>query len=167
VDDAMTMGRLQRQVVERHPNVTSIDLTSVQRTIERIVASVTLAIRFMALFSLATGVVVLLGSLAASRLQRVREAALLKTIGATRRQVLGIMVTEYAALGGLAALVATALATVGGWAISRWVFQVPFAMPWAGFAALALAMLALTVATGLWTSATLFRQSALEVLRAD
>jgi putative ABC transport system permease protein len=167
VDDAMTMGRLQRQVVERHPNVTSIDLTSVQRTIERIVASVTLAIRFMALFCLATGVVVLLGSLAASRLQRVREAALLKTIGATRRQVLGIMVTEYAALGGLAALVATALATVGGWAISRWVFQVPFGMPWAAFAALALAMLALTVVTGLWTSTTLFRQSALEVLRAD
>ena len=49
------MGRLQRRVVEQHPNVTSIDLTSIQQTIEKIVGSVALAIRFMALFSLTTG----------------------------------------------------------------------------------------------------------------
>jgi putative ABC transport system permease protein len=167
VDDPAVLGRLQRHVVERYSNVTSIDLRSIQQTIEKIVGSVVLAIRFMALFSLGTGIVVLVGALAASRLQRVREAALLKTLGATRRQVVRVMVTEYAALGLLAAIVATGLATAGGWGLTKWVFKVPFAVPWGAFAWLALVLLVLTVITGLWTSTALFRQSALEVLRAD
>ena len=78
---------------------------------------------------------VLIGALATSRFQRVREAALLKTLGATRRQVIRIMVTEYAALGLLAAVVATGLATLGGWALTKWVFEVPFTVPWAGLRA--------------------------------
>jgi putative ABC transport system permease protein len=167
VDDPSLLGALQRRVVERHPNVTSIDLTSIQQTIERIVGSVVLAIRFMALFSLATGIVVLIGALATSRYQRLREAALLKTLGATRRQVIRVMVTEYAALGGLAAVVATALSTAAGWALARWMFKVPFVIPWVAFGWLALTLLVLTIVTGLWTSAALFRQSALEVLRVE
>jgi putative ABC transport system permease protein len=167
VDDPSLLGGLQRRIVERYPNVTSIDLTSIQQTIERIVASVVLAIRFMALFSLATGIVVLVGALATSRFQRLREAALLKTLGATRRQVIRVMVTEYAALGGLAAVVASGLATLGGWALAKWMFKVPFVIPWGDFGWLALILLALTVVTGLWTSAALFRRSALEVLRVE
>jgi len=166
-DDPAVLGQLQRVVVERHPNVTSVDLRSIQQTIERIVASVAVAIRFMALFSLATGVVVLVGALATSRFQRLREAALLKTLGATRRQVVRVMVTEYAALGLLAVVVATALATLGGWALTRWVFEVPFVIPWAAFAVIAAALVALTVVTGLWTSVTIFRHPALEALRTD
>ena len=167
VDDPAVMGRLQRMVVEKHPNVTSIDLTSIQQTIEKIVASVVLAIQFMALFSVSTGVVVLIGALATSRFQRIRESALLKTLGATRRQVVGIMVTEYAALGVLASVVAMVLASLGGWALTKWVFKIPFTVPWAAFGLLALLTVTLTVVTGLWTSVSLFRQSALEVLRAE
>ncbi len=167
VDDAATMGRVQRVAVEHFPNVTSVDLTSIQQTIERIVGSVVLAIRFMALFSLATGVVVLIGALATSRFQRVREAALLKTVGATRRQVVLVMLTEYAALGLLAAIVATGLASIAGWALARWVFKVPFSAPWGSFAILGTIMVGLTVATGLWSSLDVFRRPPLEVLRSD
>ena len=167
VDDPAAMGRLQRAVVERHPNVTTIDLTSLQRTIEKIVGSVILAVRFMALFSLATGLVVLVSALATSRYQRVREAALLKTLGATRRQVMRVMVTEYAALGLLAALVATGLATAGGWAIMKWVFELPFTVPWAAFAALAAALVVMPVLTGFWSTMDLFRRTPMEVLRAE
>ncbi len=167
IGDAAEIGRVQRAVVERHPNVTSVDLTSVQQTIERIVDSVTLAINFMAFFSLATGVVVLVGALATSRFQRMREAALLKTLGATRRQVVRVMVTEYAALGILAAVVATGLSAAGGWAIMKWVFELPFTVPWLGFGVLALVLVALTVITGLWNSLDVFRRTPVEVLRAD
>lgn len=166
-DDPSAIGRLQRQAVEKYPNVTSIDLRSIQQTIERIVASVALAIRFMALLSLATGVVVLIGALATSRYQRMREAALLKTLGATRSQVVRVMVTEYAALGLLAAVVATGLATVGGWALMKWIFEVPFTVPWQAFGVLALTMVGLTVVTGLWNSLDVFRRPPLEVLRAE
>jgi putative ABC transport system permease protein len=166
-EDPAQIGQLQRAAVERFPNVTSIDLRSIQQTIERIVASVALAIRFMALLSLATGVVVLIGALATSRYQRMREAALLKTLGATRSQVVRVMVTEYAALGILASVVATGLSAIGGWALMKWVFEVPFTVPWQAFGILALTMVSLTIATGLWNSLDVFRRPPLETLRAD
>jgi putative ABC transport system permease protein len=166
-EDPRAIGRLQRQSVEKYPNVTSIDLRSIQQTIERIVASVALAIRFMALLSLATGVVVLIGALATSRYQRMREAALLKTLGATRSQVIRVMVTEYAALGVLASIVAMALSTIGGWALMKWIFEVPFTVPWKAFGILGLTMIGLTIVTGLWNSLDVFRRPPLEVLRAE
>ncbi len=166
-DSAAAIGRLQRSVVERYPNVTSIDLTAVQQTIEKIVGSVSLAIRFMAFFSLGTGVVVLIGALATSRFQRIREAALLKTLGATRRQVVSVMVTEYAALGVLSATVAVVLAGIGGWAITKWVFKIPFSIPWAGFGMLAAGMVLLTVLTGLWNSLDVFSRPPIGVLREE
>jgi putative ABC transport system permease protein len=167
VDSAAVLGTLQRTIVERYPNVTSVDLTAVQQTIEQVVGSVVLAIRFMALFSLATGTIVLVGALATSRFQRVREAALLKTLGATRRQVVRVMVTEYAALGLLASVVATGLASIGGAALTKWVFEIPFTVPWLAFFVLALGLVLLTVLTGIWTSLDVFRRPPIEVLRAE
>jgi putative ABC transport system permease protein len=169
VDSAggLAAGVIQRDVVRRFPNVTSIDVSSVQRTIERVVSSVVAAIRFMALFSLVTGLVVLVGALATSRLQRLREAALLKTLGGRRRDVVRVMTTEYATLGILAAVVATGLAAIAGWALVHFVFEIPFAIPWTGFAGLALVLVGLTVATGLWSSLEVFRKTPMEVLRVE
>ncbi len=86
-------------MVEAHPNVSTLDLAQVQRAIEGVLDKVVLAIRFMALFSLAAGAVVLAGAVAASRFQRVREGALLRTLGARRSQLLRILLAEYAVLG--------------------------------------------------------------------
>ncbi|MBK7595396.1 MAG: hypothetical protein IPJ11_09150 [Gemmatimonadetes bacterium] len=99
VPDAAARGRIQRRLAERAPNVTTVDLGEVQRALESVVDRIILAIRFMALFSLATGTVVLVGAIATSRWQRVREGTLLRTLGATRGQVLRILSVEYAALG--------------------------------------------------------------------
>ena len=164
---SLELGEIQRQVVQRFSNITSIDLTTIQSAVERIVSSVVLAVRFMALFSLATGTIVLIGALATSRFQRVREAVLLKTLGAVRRQVLRIMLAEYAALGVLSAFVAMALASAAGWALTKYVFEVPFSVPWGGYLALALGMIALTLVTGIWNSVEVFRRTPLEVLRGE
>src|SRR5262249_31576797 len=99
--DAARRARVQRAVAEAFPDVTALDLSQVQEVIEKVVARVTLAIRFMAVFSLAAGVVVLLGAVAASRDQRIREGVLLKTLGATRSQVLRVILAEYVSLGAL------------------------------------------------------------------
>ena len=85
-----------------------------QRTVERILSRVSLAIRFMAVLSLGTGALVLLGAVAAGRLERIREGALLKALGATRLQIERILLSEYLALGALAALVGIGLASGGG-----------------------------------------------------
>ncbi|HSN32555.1 MAG TPA: FtsX-like permease family protein, partial [Ideonella sp.] len=84
VDDETARARLQRSGVEAHPNVSTLDLAQVQRAVEGVLDRIVLAVRFMALFSLAAGAVVLAGAVAGSRFQRVREGALLRTLGATR-----------------------------------------------------------------------------------
>ena len=149
VEDAEARARLQRAVVEAHPNVSTLDLAQVQRSIESVLDKVLLAVRFMALFSLAAGAVVLAGAVAASRYQRVREGALLRTLGAPpaaarphpARRVRGAR----NALGARAVL----LSGLAGWALVRFVFDGRFALPLFELALLLVSVLALTVAWGL------------------
>ncbi|MEO8479169.1 MAG: FtsX-like permease family protein [Gemmatimonadota bacterium] len=167
IPDAGARGRVQRQLAERAANVTSVDLGELQQALETVIARVVSAIRFMAIFSLVTGVIVLVGAIATSRWQRIREGTLLRTLGATRGQVLTILSVEYVALGLAAALVATGLATVAGWSLARWVFQTGFVLPWAPMLALAGGLVSLTLVVGLWSSLDVLRRPPLAVLRND
>ena len=167
VEDAEARARLQRAVVEAHPNVSTLDLAQVQRSIESVLDKVLLAVRFMALFSLAAGAVVLAGAVAASRYQRVREGALLRTLGARRPQLVRILLAEYAVLGTLSVLAGVLLSGLAGWALVRFLFDGRFALPLFELALLLVSVLALTVAVGLAGSTEVWRRPPLEVLRAE
>jgi putative ABC transport system permease protein len=167
VADTAARARLQREVVEAHPNVSTLDLAQIQRAIEGVLDKVVLAIRFMALFSLAAGAVVLAGAIAASRYQRVREGALLRTLGARRPQLVRILLAEYAVLGALSGAAAFLLATAAGWALVRFVFEGSFTLPGLELAALLASVLALTIVVGLGGSTEVWRRPPLEVLRAE
>jgi len=167
VDGAGARARLQRSVVEAHPNVSTLDLAQVQGAIEGVLDKVVLAVRFMALFSLAAGAVVLAGAVAASRYQRVREGALLRTLGATRSQLVRILLTEYAVLGALASGTAILLSSLAGWALVRFVFDGRFELPGASLLLLTLGVLALTLVVGLSGSTEVWRRPPLEVLRSE
>jgi putative ABC transport system permease protein len=167
VEDPARRARLQRAVVEAHPNVSTLDLAQVQRAIEGVLDKVVLAIRFMALFSLAAGALVLAGAVASSRYQRVREGALLRTLGARRAQLLQVLVAEYAVLGALAAGAAILLSTGAAWALLRFVFDQPFALPGPELLLLLVTVLGLTLAVGLAGSTEVWRRPPLEVLRGE
>jgi len=167
IEDPERRARLQRAIVDAHPNVSTLDLAQVQRAVEKVLDKAILAIRFTALFSLAAGALVLTGAVAASRWQRVREGALLQTLGATRAQLLRILVAEYAVLGLLAASVAAGLASLAGWVLVDLVFEGSFTLPGLSLLALALAVVGLTVAIGLSGSTDVWRRTPLEVLRAE
>ena len=107
-----------------------IDLTLILETVDAIVGKITFVIRFMALFTVATGVLVMAGALAGSHFQRVRESILLRTLGASRGQIRRILAVEYLALGLLAAVAGLALALAAVWALAAFVFQARFAPPW-------------------------------------
>ncbi len=81
IEDPAQRARFQRDVVEAFPNVSVVDLTEIQKALEEVVGRVAVAIRFMALFTLAAGAVVLVGAVAAGRDQRLREGALLEGAG--------------------------------------------------------------------------------------
>jgi putative ABC transport system permease protein len=160
-------GRFQRGLAERFPNVSTLDLSLLQEALERLVDRVALAIRFMALFSLGVGAVVLVGALATSRFQRVREGALLRTLGATRAQIFRVVLAEYLSLGLLASAVALVLAAAAGWALARFVFEGSFSLPLIPLSGLILSIVALTVVVGLANSRDVVRRTPLEVLRDE
>jgi putative ABC transport system permease protein len=164
--DADRRARVQRDVVDRFPNVAVVDLTVLQQTLDDVIGKVTLAIRFMALFSVASGILILVGALATSRRQRLREVTLLRTLGARTRAIRTVLLTEYAALGLLAGITGTVLATVGGWAVAHFVFELPFRLPIGALAAFWGGCALLTIGIGAATGRELARRPPLDVLRA-
>lgn len=166
IDDPTRRAELQRDIVLAYPNVSALDLTLVQRALDGVLASVSLAVRFMALFSIGAGLVILIGALAASRFQRLREAVLLKTMGATGRQIRRIMLTEYVAWGTLAALVGVLLAGVAGWALVTFLFESTYRVPVLELAGVWILVCTLTAVVGFANSGTVLRGTPLAVLRA-
>ncbi len=158
-------ARLQRNAVQRFPNVSTIDLTLIENAVGRIIQRVSLAVRFMALFSVVTGVLVLVSAIAASRRQRVRESVLLKTLGATRAQIVRMLFTEYALLGAIGSVAGIILAVGGGWAAVHFIFKTPFSVTPLSLAAVALATMLLTVITGLLAARDVFAETPMAALR--
>jgi putative ABC transport system permease protein len=165
--DAAARAVAQRDVVRRYSNVAVLDLTAVQEAIGDVLGRVAAVIRFLAAFSVATGFVVLLGAVLAGRLQRIRESVLLRTLGATRRQIGGVLLAEYLSLGMLASLAGILLAVGAGWALAEWLFEVEYAVPVLPLLWLALAVTALSAAVGLLASREVFRHTPLEALREE
>jgi putative ABC transport system permease protein len=166
-EDETARAGVQRDIVSRYPNVSAIDLTLVQRALDDVVGRVSLVIRFLAGFSVATGFIVLRGAVATGRLQRIRESVLLKTLGATRRQIGVILFTEYALLGVLAVVVGAGLAIAAGWALARFLFDVPFAVEPLPLLGLAATIAALSAAIGLSASREVFRSTPMEAIRSE
>lgn len=159
--DARRRAVWQRDLVVGYSNVATLDLSLVQATLDAIVGKIVLAIRFMALFCLASGAIVLVGAILTSRFQRQRESVLLRTIGATARQIGRIQLTEYVALGSLAGLMGVALGGAGGWALITFLFDFSFRLPAAPLAGLWLSTIALTTITGVLLSRDMLRRAPL------
>ena len=105
--------------------------------------------RFLALFSLAMGIPVLFSAVAATRRDRLREGVLLKTLGATSRQIGRILLSEYALLGALGALTGMLLSFAGRVGAGALRVRGTFAPALLPAALIALAMMALAIAIGL------------------
>ncbi len=167
VPSAEVSARLQREIVKQFPNVSAIDLRLVLQTLDSIIGKISFVIRFMAMFTVATGLLVLAGALLTGRYQRIQEAVLLRTLGASRGQVLRILFAEYAALGLLSALTGIVLSVAAAWTLCHFVFDVHFAWQIAPLLVAAFAVPALTTATGLLMSRGVLNQPPLAVLRAE
>jgi putative ABC transport system permease protein len=163
--DETAIAHLQRDVVAKYPSVSSLDLSLVQRTVTNVLGKVTMAVRFLALISLALGVPVLFSAVAATRRERLREGVLLKTLGATRKQIGRIMLAEYALLGTLGALTGVLLSTLAGWALMHWIFRSPFTPAYAPITIVAGVMIALAVAIGMLTGRDVFAETPMAALR--
>jgi putative ABC transport system permease protein len=165
IDDARGRAQLQHDVVTRFPSASAIDLSTIQDAVRRILDKVSLAVRFLSLFSLVTGVLVLVSAVSSARRQRVREAVLLKTLGATRAQIARIMAAEYASLGALGSLTGMTLSAFAAWGVMHFIFESTFALAPVGMLLLAAGTMVLTVSIGVWSGREVFRATVSDELR--
>lgn len=160
-------ARVQSAVVRSQPNVSSIDISLILGVFDAIFSRIAFVARFMALFSILTGLIVLAGAVLISRFQRIEESVLLKTLGASRQTVLRIMSVEYAVLGILASLTGIVLALAAGWMISMFVFEADLVVPVPSLLLIMGSVIALTLGIGHLNSRGVYARSALDVLRSE
>jgi putative ABC transport system permease protein len=158
---------VQQAVVRAYPNVSAIDLGLILDTFDDIFAKVSLVVRFMAAFVVATGLIVLAGAVLTAQFQRLRESVLLRTLGATRRQVRQIMLVEYGVLGVLAAVTGGLLAVAASALLMRFVFHTGFAAPPLLLLGAVAVVTAVTLATGVVSGRGVCAHPPLAVLRQE
>lgn len=158
---------LQREVVQKYANISAIDLSLILDTVDTILEKISFVIRFMALFSIFTGLTVLVGAVISSRYQRMQESVLLRTIGASQRQIRVILILEYAFLGSLASLTGLMLSIAGSWALSIFVFDSAYFPPDASILTIVVVVSAITVLLGILNSRGITNRPPLEILRSE
>lgn len=160
-------AQFQRTLVQRFPNVSAIDLDLILQTLDEILSKISFVIRFMALFSITTGLLVLIGSVNISKFQRIQESVLLRTLGASRKQILTITAFEYLLLGALASGTGVILAVFASWALAVFSFEVNFVPELWPLLPVFLGITFLTVIIGIVNSRGILSRPPLEVLRRE
>ena len=116
--------RIQRDVVNKFPNVQIIDVAEIVKAVQNLVENFVLAISFVGSFVILSGMLILIGSVALTKSQRVYENAILKTLGAKRGTLITILFAEYGILGIMAGIIGAVFATALSFVVSRYVLEI-------------------------------------------
>lgn len=160
-------SRFQRDLVDHYPNVTAIDVMEIVRNFTKILNHITLAVSFVGGFVFLTGVLILAGSIAMTKFQRIYETAVLKTLGAKRRMILTMLIIEYGILGSVAGLIGSLAATGLSYAMCKWVFEIPWEATPLVYVSGVAATLTLVLAVGAISSFDVLTRKPLAILRGE
>jgi putative ABC transport system permease protein len=167
VEDPKQANRFQQELVTGFPNVSLIDLRLILRTIKELFDKIGLVVRFLALFSIATGLVVLAGAVINSKFVRIKENVLLRTLGARTRQLTKITIIEYTYLGLFSAVTGLFLALSAGWLLTKFFFKIEFAFNSVELLLIGVGVILLTIVIGWWNSREVITTPPLQVLRKE
>ena len=165
--DEDARAAMQRDLVGRFPNVSALDATLILRSLDTMLGQISIAVQLLSLFTLGTGIAILIAAGVAARSERAREAVLLRVLGASRPVLRRIVATEAIVLAGLAAIVGATLSGFASWALVVLVFELPFAPPLLDVAGLALATFLITAVFGGLGGATAVNESPQAALRRE
>ncbi len=161
------VAAFQRDLFERFPGITSIDVGQFMTRIQGILDKIANAVRFVALFAIVAGIITLASSVSSTRFQRIREAVLLKTLGATRSLVARIHATEFVIIGLAAGLIGSLLASTAARYLLGHLLETEYTFRWLPVLVGTTAGAALAVATGWLASRGILNHRPLEVLREN
>jgi putative ABC transport system permease protein len=158
---------IQQEIVSDYPNISAIDLSIALQSVQEFLDKISMAIQFMALFSIITGLIVLASSISISRKQRTRESVLLRTLGAIKSQVTRIQTIEYVLLGLLATLTGLLLAFAASWSLAYFYFDLAFVPDVTAMLVLSLVIILAATLIGWTGSRHIFKKSPIDVLRSE
>ncbi len=164
--DPRQVGTVQRALFNSYPTVTVINIADVIETIQKVVQQITVVVRFLAGFSILSGLVILASSIASTHFRRVREVVVLKTLGAKRNHIAAVFSVEFIVLGLLAGLVGVIFANL----LSRVLLHrldVAFHVEWLATAVALVGTAVLATVTGWAASFRILGQKPLQVLREE
>ena len=121
-EQAAMLDRMAREL----PNVTPFAIDELIARIAEILDQIGLAVRVMAAVTLVSGLAVLVSALVAARREQLRQAVLLKVVGAERRQIGALFLGQQAAIGVVAALLGAGLGLILSFAVLRFAFGLPW-----------------------------------------
>jgi putative ABC transport system permease protein len=165
--EPMARARLQGGVVARFPNISVIDGREMLEAIRTIVDNVTLGVSIVGTLVVLSGLMILIGAVAMTKFRRIYEAAIFKTLGATRRVIATILLLEYGVLGALAGTIGSVGALGLTWAVSRFALDVPW-RPLPMISVIGVAVCSVLVAAiGVAASWEVLQRKPLATLRAE
>lgn len=165
--DPPKIPAVEEAVFEHFPTVTVMNLAEILTGIQTAIDQVTLVIRFLALFTILAGVIILCSSVAGTRYRRIREVAVLKTLGGTKRRITGIFSIEFSILGAVAGLIGGILANVFTKIIAEKFIETSFDFAWLSLLAVTIGTALLANFAGWMASARILDRRPLEVLRGE
>lgn len=167
INDQQQANKFQQQLVLQFPNVSLIDLRLILSTVNELFNKLGLIVRFLALFSIITGLVVLAGAVINSKFVRIKENVLLRTVGARTSQITKMTLIEYGYLGLFSAITGMILSLGGGWLLTTFYFEIKFAFDWQELGIITLGVIVLTVLIGWFNSREVINTPPLQVLRKE
>ncbi len=142
-------AQILRDLAGKYPNITAIRVRDAIDRVSEVLGGIATATSYGAAVTLLTGFLVLIGAAAAGTAARTYEAAILKTLGASRQHILRSFATRAILLGLGAGIVALAAGIAGGWAVSRFVMETDFTVIWPNALAIILGGIVATLLAGL------------------
>lgn len=165
--DPQYIPQIEAAIFDRFPTVTVMNLAEILHRIQEAVDQAALVIRFLAAFAVAAGIIILSSSIAGTRYRRIREVALLKTVGATRRRIRTIFSVEFSILGLVAGAIGGLLANAFTKVIAVKFIETTFDFDFWSVVICMLLTAIVANAAGWLASARILQQRPLEVLRGE
>jgi putative ABC transport system permease protein len=166
-EDSTARARLQHDLVTRYSNVTAIDGREILARIQGIVDNVVLGVSVVGGIALFSGILILVGAVAMTKFQRVYDAAILRTLGATTRTLSTMLALEYFALGLLAGVIGAGGALGLSWAVATYLLEIDWRPEPVLLTAGIFATSALVGTVGVIASLDVLRRKPLATLRAE
>ncbi|MCS6874835.1 MAG: ABC transporter permease [Pyrinomonadaceae bacterium] len=160
-------AQMQKEIIEKFPNVQFFDTADILQAVKNLLNNFVLGVSFVGGFVVLTGILILIGSIALTRSQRIYENAILKTLGANRFVLTSILVIEYSTLGFLAGFLGAMVSVLLSYLLTTQIFQIEWSL---NFVSVFVAVVATTLfiaATGFLSCFNLIFKKPLFILRSQ